>query len=148
MSILFNEKQIKGLTTELICMTKLIEFGFIVSVPYGNNSRYDLLVDTGKKIFRIQCKSSHLNKNGSYTIKTSNMVSTTTQNREKHYTKEEIDFIVSIIDDQLIFIPVELIQNSQSKIFRKELPNYGAKSNCNLIENFSIEKQLLPLIDN
>ena len=42
MSELFNEKQIKGITTELICMQKFIELGYIVSVPYGNNSRYDL----------------------------------------------------------------------------------------------------------
>ncbi len=143
MAVLFNETQIKGLTTELICMQKFIELGYIVSVPYGNNSRYDLLVDNGATIWKIQCKTAKLNENGSYTIQTCNKVSTTTQRRVKHYTKDEIDFIASVIQNQLVIIPVELIEKTASKIFRTELPKYGAKSNCNLIEDFTVEKYLI-----
>ena len=147
MSILFNEKQIKGLTTELLCTLKFIEYGYIVSIPYGNNSRYDLLVDTGKQIFRIQCKTASLQTNGSYLVKTANSVNTMTKNKIKHYTKEEIDFIVTVIEDKLVFIPAEMIQTINSKIFRAELPKYGSKSNCNLISDYSYELQFLPLID-
>jgi len=143
MAVLFNEKQIKGLTTELICMQKFIELGYIVSVPYGNNSRYDLLVDNGTTIWKIQCKTAKLNENGSYTIQTCNKVATATQRRVKHYTKDEIDFIASIIQNQLVIIPVELIEKTASKVFRTELPKYGAKSNCNLIEDFTVEKYLI-----
>ena len=143
MAALFNETQIKGLTTELICMQKFIELGYIVSVPYGNNSRYDLLVDNGTTIWKIQCKTAKLNENGSYTIQTCNKVSTTTQRRVKHYTKDEIDFIASVVQNQLVIIPVELIEKTASKIFRTELPKYGAKSNCNLIEDFTVEKYLI-----
>ena len=66
---MFNESQIKGIKCELDCAIKFIEKGFIVSVPYGNTSRYDLLIDAGNgKYFRIQCKTAHQNENGSYTI--------------------------------------------------------------------------------
>ena len=143
MAVLFNETQIKGLTTELICMQKFIELGYIVSVPYGNNSRYDLLVDNGTTIWKIQCKTAKLNENGSYTIQTCNKVSTTTQRRVKHYTKDEIDFIASVVQNQLVIIPVELIEKTASKVFRIELPKHGAKSNCNLIEDFTVEKYLI-----
>ena len=143
MAELFNEKQIKGITTELICMQKFIELGYIVSIPYGNNSRYDLLVDNGKTIWRIQCKTASLNDNGSYTVQTCNKVSTTTQRKTKHYTKEQIDFIASMIENQVVIIPVELIENSTCKSFRVELPKYGTKSNCNLIKDFTIEKYLI-----
>ena len=44
--MLFNQKQIYGITTELIVAQKFIEKGYIVSIPYGNNSRYDMVVDT------------------------------------------------------------------------------------------------------
>ena len=37
---MFNETQIKGIKCELECALKFIEAGFIVSVPYGNTSRY------------------------------------------------------------------------------------------------------------
>ena len=144
---LFNETQIKGLTTELKCMEKFIEYGFIVSIPYGNNSRYDLLLDGGNgKYIRIQCKTAHLNENGSYTINTANSVSTMTKRTVKHYDSTQIDFIASIIEEQLVIIPVNLISNSKSKIFRPELPKFGAKSSCNLIQDFTVEKYILPML--
>ena len=144
---LFNETQIKGLTTELKCMEKFIEYGFIVSIPYGNNSRYDLLLDGGNgKYIRIQCNTAHLNENGSYTINTANSVSTMTKRTVKHYDSTQIDFIASIIEEQLVIIPVNLISNSKSKIFRTELPKFGAKSSCNLIQDFTVEKYILPML--
>ena len=63
---MFNDQQKKGILTEIKCIEKFIELGFSLSVPYGNANRYDLLVDTGNKILRVQCKSSIKNENGSY----------------------------------------------------------------------------------
>lgn len=128
-------------------MEKFIEYGFIVSVPYGNNSRYDLLIDCGNDhYYRIQCKTAHLNENGSYTINVANSVSTTTKRTVKYYDNTQIDFIASIIQNQLVIIPVNLISASKSKIFRTELPQFGAKSSCNLIQDFTVEKYILPML--
>lgn len=140
--MLFNQKQIYGITTELIVAQKFIEKGYIVSIPYGNNSRYDMIVDTDTDCYRIQVKHASLNDNGSYTVNTSNTVSTTTKNARKYYSKNDVDFIVSVIEDQLVVIPVEMIEHSQSKIFRTELPKFGTKSNCNLIEDFTVERYI------
>ena len=140
--MLFNQKQIYGITTELIVAQKFIEKGYIISIPYGNNSRYDMIVDTDKDCYRIQVKHASLNDNGSYTVNTSNTVSTTVGNSRKYYTKKDVDFIVTVIEDQLVVIPVEMIEHSQSKVFRTVLPKYGTKSNCNLIEDFSVERQI------
>lgn len=140
--MLLNEKQIYGITTELEVALKFIEKGYIVSVPYGNNSRYDLLVDTDSNIYRIQVKHASLNENGSYTIDTCNKVATTTQRKVKYYTKEDIDFIASIIENQLVLLPVELISGSRSKIMRTSLPTKGSTSKCNLIQDFTMEKYI------
>lgn len=134
--------QIHGITTELEVALKFIEKGYIVSVPYGNNSRYDLLVDTDTHIYRIQVKHASLNENGSYTIDTCNKVATITQRKVKHYTKEDVDFIASIIENQLVLLPVELIQNSRSKVMRTSLPEKGNTANCNLVQNYSMEKYI------
>lgn len=141
--MLFNDKQICGITTELLVAQKFIELGFIVSVPYGNNSRYDMIVDTDKARYRIQVKHASLNENGSYTIQTCNSVSTTSRHERKYYTKEDVDFIVSIIENQLVVIPVELVEKSASKIFRTVLPAYGPKTTCNLITDYTVDKYLL-----
>ena len=140
--MLFNQTQISGITTELLVAQKFIEMGYIVSVPYGNNSRYDMIVDTDKYRYRIQVKHASLNENGSYTIQTCNSVSTMSKHERKYYSSQDVDFIVSIIEEQLVVIPVELIEHSASKIFRTVLPQYGSKSNCNLIQDYTVEKYM------
>lgn len=140
MSNLLSEQIQKGISTELRSLLYFTNKGYLCSIPYGNVGRYDLLVDTGKKIVRIQCKSAHKNDNGSYTVNTSNTAMKANGNVRKFYTKDEIDFIITFIEDQAVFIPVEMIEKSQSKIFRTELPKYGTKSNCNLIQDYTFEK--------
>lgn len=140
MSNLLSEQIQKGISTELRSLLYFTNKGYLCSIPYGNVGRYDLLVDTGKKIVRIQCKSAHKNDNGSYTVNTSNTAMKANGNVRKFYTKDEIDFIITFIEDQAVFIPVEMIEKSQSKIFRSELPKYGTKSNCNLIQDYTFEK--------
>lgn len=148
MPSLFNETQIKGMKCELECALKFIEAGFIVSVPYGNTSRYDLIVDAGNnKYFRIQCKTAHLNENGGYVVYTCNQQFTANARNVKHYDKDQIDFICSIVENQLLVIPVEMIENSKSKIFRSHTyPPKIKNSACNWIEDFSLETQILPLL--
>lgn len=140
MSNLLSEQIQKGISTELRSLLYFTEKGYLCSVPYGNVGRYDLLVDTGKKIVKVQCKSAHKNDNGSYTVNTSNTAIKANGNVRKFYTKDEIDFIITFIEDQAVFIPVEMIEKSQSKVFRTELPQYGTKANCNLIQDYSFEK--------
>lgn len=146
MDTLFNENQIKGITCELQCAIKFIELGFAVSIPFGNNNRYDLLIDCGnKKYFRIQCKNAHKNKNGSYTIYTSNQQNSRSKNVIKYYDNSQIDFICSIIENNLVVIPVDEIQNAKQKIFRsKSNPpkNNSCNSTCNWIDEYTIEKQI------
>ncbi len=41
-------------------MLALNAAGFHVAVPFGENARYDLLVDDGRSIGRVQCKTGRL----------------------------------------------------------------------------------------
>jgi hypothetical protein len=49
-----------GDRTTLAAMLALREAGYVVSVPFGENTRYDLLIDDGARIARVQCKSGQL----------------------------------------------------------------------------------------
>jgi hypothetical protein len=40
----------------------LIEAGWSVSIPFGYNDKYDLVVDDGDSLYRIQCKTAWRNK--------------------------------------------------------------------------------------
>jgi hypothetical protein len=49
-----------GQRTEAIILAELVRRGHRVLVPYGTNHRYDLVVDTGTRFLRIQCKTGRL----------------------------------------------------------------------------------------
>ncbi len=49
-----------GERSEAIILAALIQQGYVVSIPFGDNQRYDLLVDDGERILRVQCKTAYL----------------------------------------------------------------------------------------
>jgi hypothetical protein len=49
-----------GDRTTLAVMLALCNGGYAVSVPFGENTRYDLLIDDGVRVSRVQCKSGQL----------------------------------------------------------------------------------------
>jgi hypothetical protein len=49
-----------GDRTTLAVMLVLREAGFSIFVPFGENTRYDLVIDDGTKLERVQCKTGRL----------------------------------------------------------------------------------------
>lgn len=49
-----------GDISEVKILSRLLELGYTVSVPWGKNQRYDLIVDTGDTLIRAQCKTGRL----------------------------------------------------------------------------------------
>jgi hypothetical protein len=54
-----NTKQI-GTICELKVATGLLQKGYIVSLPLGENCPYDLIFDNGSGLYRVQCKNGIL----------------------------------------------------------------------------------------
>lgn len=52
-----NSKHI-GNIGEILAIAYLVKKGYYVSIPYGDNARYDLIVDDGIKLHRIQVKTT------------------------------------------------------------------------------------------
>jgi hypothetical protein len=49
-----------GDRTTLAVMAALHASGFHVAVPFGENTRYDLIIDDGHDLSRVQCKTGRL----------------------------------------------------------------------------------------
>jgi hypothetical protein len=49
-----------GDRTTLAVMLSLQEAGYGIAVPFGENSRYDLVVDDGARLLRVQCKTGRM----------------------------------------------------------------------------------------
>jgi hypothetical protein len=52
-----------GDRSTLAIMLALRELGYAVYVPFGENTRCDLVIDDGLRLFRVQCKTGRL-RNG------------------------------------------------------------------------------------
>ncbi len=48
----------KGEITESIVLAKLVQLGYECLIPWGHDHRYDIAIDDGGKLVRIQCKTA------------------------------------------------------------------------------------------
>ena len=46
-----------GETTEAIVLAEFVKAGFPVLLPFGENQRYDLVIEAGGRFLRVQCKT-------------------------------------------------------------------------------------------
>ena len=138
--------QVIGNTNELKCMIAFMELGYDCSIPYGNCSKYDFIVDLGDKFIKIQCKSSHyVRKHGSqkedaFTFST---VCSTLNTKEKityKYNNNQIDYFATSFNKQVYVIPFKECEGLTSKTLRLAPPANG-NSNCSYAEEYLIEKQ-------
>lgn len=54
-----NTKTI-GERTEAIILAEFLKAGYVVLLPFGDNQRYDLVIDVDGDFLRVQCKTARL----------------------------------------------------------------------------------------
>ena len=80
----------RGHLAELAFVLKAASLGFGVAKPHGENERYDFIVDSGERLWKVQVKSSHCATRGGYQVGTGGQ-------GQKPYKAEEIDFLVGYV---------------------------------------------------
>ena len=98
-----TETKAKGLTNELLCQAYLTSLGYNVSIPLGEECRYDLILDIKGQLERIQVKSCQETKNG-ITFSAKSTTTSGAENIVHTYNKTEIDFIATYYDNQCYLI--------------------------------------------
>ena len=125
---MLSDNLIKGQLIELKVQEEMIRYGFDVSIPAYNASKYDLLVDTGTELLKIQVKKAI----GQSRAVNSFSISCTTQNvrasnKSKHkYTSNEIDYFATVWKDKVYLIPVD--ETSITKTIREDEVEYLAET--------------------
>jgi len=97
----------RGELSELAFFYKAASLGFGVAKPWGDTERYDFILDSGQRLWRIQVKSGCHHRNRCYDLHGR------CGNQEKsQYTSEEIDIFVAYLVpiDVWYVIPVEEIK--------------------------------------
>ena len=57
-----NSPKVKGDRSEGLILAAFLEAGKVVLTPFGDNQRYDLVIDEAGTFIRIQCKTGRLRK--------------------------------------------------------------------------------------
>ena len=116
----------KGNLTELQCITAFYKLGYQVSIPYGENSRYDFIADVNGKLIRVQVKTSNTKRaaQGAISFATASTRVNSTTNITHKYTKNEIDYFATYWEDKCYLIPIEETA-SREKTLRFEPPANG-----------------------
>jgi hypothetical protein len=52
----------RGNTSEVIVLSAYLSEGFTVSIPFGAGASYDLVVDAGFRLYKIQVKTAWISK--------------------------------------------------------------------------------------
>ena len=135
---MLNENLIKGQIIELKVQEELLRYGFDISIPSYNSSKYDLIADTGRELLRIQVKKSISKSNSSFTFAcTSQNVKSSTKAKHK-YTNEEIDYFATVWKDKVYLIPVD--ETSLSKAIQFDDETYLAQNILNSYERLTDEE--------
>ena len=135
-----KDQKRKGRITELQVYAKLLQYGEI-SIPYGNNCRYDCILDINDKLLKIQIKTAHKVSSTKFSIPFCNSRMSAHGVVKKVYTPEQVDFIATIWKDQLLLIPVT--GENKSIMYISEIyPDNGIKSTVNIVQYFLPEIQL------
>jgi PD-(D/E)XK endonuclease len=105
----------KGELGELAFVHKAATLGFGVAKPHGDNERYDFILDSGERFWRVQVKTICKVHGHLYQTSSSHGHGVGT----KPYKAREIDFVVAYIAPRHIWyvIPVKYVASSTALCF-------------------------------
>ncbi len=132
-------KKTKGSIAELAVASRLMKDGWRIALPYGENTRYDLVAERDGRFVRIQVKYV-TPKNGKLHVqsRSSNNWSVLA------YTAKQIDAIAAYnpVDDSVYFIPVKDIGRTATNL-RLDPPKNNQKAKVRYARDYGVLRERL-----
>lgn len=99
----------RGDISKALILADLVERGFRVLIPFSENCRYDLALDTTGKLIRIQCKTGRHLK-GVVEFRVANTLHLSKKAKRRLYTAEEIDMFAVYCPQvrKIYYVPIEV----------------------------------------
>lgn len=142
------ETKIKGNVTEMECMLAFMKLGYQVSIPFGEDSRYDFVVDINDKLYKIQCKTcSEVTENEQVlavkfkTVRQSG--SKATNWTRTKYEENEINYFATSYQGICYLVPVK--ECSIEKTLRIVPPRNGQIKGISFLKDYELSEVLKTL---
>ena len=139
----------KGILTEEFLKLWFLRKGFSVSVPVGDNDRYDFIVDFDGKLIKFQCKTGNLTRNvGCLNFATASLKRNKTGSHRTNYTKQDIDYFCTMNPEteDVYIVPVEECGNEFN--LRLSPPKNNALNQCHMATDYEGDKMIERILKN
>ena len=133
----------QGIIGEAQVLAKFESLGIPVSIPFGDNLPYDMIIDIKGKLYKIQVKTSTQSKEGKTTFEIKKNRINTQNNYINYYNKNEVDYyaLYAINRQEFYLVPFEEAGNSSIYI-RYDLPKNGQINKIKMNYDYTFEKIL------
>lgn len=124
-----TNKQV-GMIGESKILSKFVSMGIPVSIPYGDNERYDLIAGFNGQLNRIQVKTSQKVGNGKYEFSIVSSRRNSNKETKHEYSSAEIDYfaLYNIERDICLLLKVDECPGKQVSIRYEESKNNQSKN--------------------
>jgi hypothetical protein len=138
MPMIMQDTHWKGVLASLKIQERAAEKGYVVSIP-SSEVRYDLIMDDGEKLSKIQVKYV-----GNDCAKTSNAINIALRKsayrgqKERRYSAKDIDFLAAYVAklDMVIMIPISEFDSMSGIQFRLAPAKSGQTKNTRNIYDY------------
>jgi hypothetical protein len=134
----------RGDETEAKVIHELIARGYSVSVPFGDNDKYDLIVDDGRSLLRVQCKTGWI-EDECVRFKTASKTTVDGEVRRTDYEGEIEAFAIRCKDTGTLYWVPEKESGRKNTYLRVSDPKID-HPNVNLATEYEFDANL-PSID-
>ena len=134
----------KGNIGEAIVLAEFIKRQIQVSIPFGDNARYDLIADFNGKLNKIQIKyCSRVSENNSFVCQCSSSTNHTTNKCLSTY-ENDVDYIAFYLANynKSLLVPIEDLKGKQTITFRNTIPKNNQTKGIHLIDNYLFDNTL------
>lgn len=89
-----------GRISETAIITRFLQLGYTVLIPYGGNQRYDLVIeDADGKFWRIQCKTASIDEDGTTIKFRTSIRNITGKNKQARHYRGQCDYFAAYCED-------------------------------------------------
>jgi len=129
-----NTKEV-GEKSEGVILGTLLKAGKVMLQPFGDNQRYDLVMDDGGEFKRIQCKTGRL-RGGAVRFDPSS-VDYRTRKRKGYQGQVELFGVYCPDNDKVYLVPVEDVATRESTL-RITPPKNGQKKGIRFAADYEV----------
>jgi hypothetical protein len=129
----------KGDIGEAFSIAELLNLGYSVSKPFGDNQRYDIIIDDGS-LHRAQVKYASM-QDGYIIINMETVYQVSGENFVKKYTNKQIDVIIAFCPDnkKCYWVNMREVEGLTKFRLRFEKPKSKNQHKIRMAENYELK---------